>query len=283
MNKKPDEIAWLWSILTGKKTIIGIIICVVLAFLVTRPVFMKPLYESETLVYVPLTILNQQLSQQGIGFANEHEVDQYIQILKSSSVADSLINRFGLKGNQKKSQLYNQLESRIKIEKTRYSSVSIKVRDSNPEKAADMANQMVYLVETIKQQLFYPNRLEAMRYSKSLYEEKLPEVTKLENRLDSIEKDQTPLSLKNNWLYNKLKNSYNLELQELISRKNQYERAQKDFDTPLPKAYVISSAVAADKPVWPKPWFMCLLAAAGYLIIIVFIEIIKRDFRKETP
>lgn len=281
MSKKPEEIIWLLYILSDKKTIIGVIICLVLTFLVTRPVFIKPLYESETIVYVPLTSLNQQLSQQGIGFANEREVEQYIQILKSTSMADSLMNKFGLKGNQKKSKVYETLESRIKVEKTRYSSVSIKVRDNDPERAATMANYMVHLVEIIKQNLFYPNRLDAMLYSKGLFEQKASEMTKIENRLDSIEKHGTPLTLKNSWLYIKLTNTYKIELQELIGRKNEYEHIQKEFDSTLPKAYVIATGVAADKPVWPKPWLLCILAVTGYLIIILFIAIIKRDFRKE--
>jgi len=281
MNK-PDDISWLWRFLFTWRTAIGVIVCVLLAFLVTMPVVMKPVYESETIVYVPLTILTQQINQQGIGFANEHEVDSYIQILKSNTMADSLIKRFGLRENkgQNNSNLYKKLESRIKIEKTRYSSVSIKVRDQDPEKAAAMANSMIDLCEIIKQHLFYPNRLEALLYSKSLFEQKASEVAKLENELDSLEKHSSLPVLKNNWRYTKVMNIYKQELQELISRKNRYELAQKDCDTPLPRVYVISPAMATDKPEWPKRWLMCVLAAVGYLFIILVIEIIKRDTGK---
>jgi capsular polysaccharide biosynthesis protein len=74
-----------------KRALIGSIACALLVFIVTSPWLIKPLYESEVIVYVPLTILSQQLNQQGIGFASDREIDWYIQILKSNQLADSLI------------------------------------------------------------------------------------------------------------------------------------------------------------------------------------------------
>jgi uncharacterized protein involved in exopolysaccharide biosynthesis len=73
-----------------------------------------------------------------------------------------------------------------------------------------------------------------------------------------------------------------LELQELISRKDLYEREQKNFDTPLPKAYVISSAVPSQKPVSPRPKLYSVLGAGIYLFLFLTIQIIRRDIYKET-
>ena len=280
MNNNPGEIAQLWKAILTWKAAIGLIISVLLALVVTLPFVTKPVYESEAIVYVPLTIPNQQISQQGVGFAGEHEIDSYIQMLKSNILADSLIKHFGLKtySTDKTSPIYKQLESKIKIEKTRYGSVSIKVRDNNPDKAAEMANYIINLGESIKRNLLLSNREEALLYSKSLYEEKVEEITTLEKTIDSLE--QGGHSSKGNFKYDKVLAAYKLELEEFISRKNQYERAKKDFEAPLPKVYIVSPALALDQKVWPKRGLLCISVAVIYLILIVVIEIIKRDFSK---
>lgn len=279
MDKNKYEVFWISKVLLSKKVIFGLLICVTLVYLAASPLFTKPLYESEIIVYVPLTILSQQLNQQGIGFANSNEIDFYIQNLKSHMLLDSLIKRFSLKDNEchPNYSVYKKLESRIDIEKTRYNSVSIKVRDSNPNKAAAMANYMVSMGELVKQQLLYPNRKEALNYSKSLFEQKNVQVSIIENEIDSIERNDAS---KNSKPYIRLMSIYNQELQELITRKNQYERAQKDFNTPLPKVYIVSGAFASNKPVWPHPWMLCAIGLFGYLFIIIIIEIIKRDYKQ---
>ena len=270
---------WIWQILISKKVIGGLVLCTALVYVVSSPFITKPLYESETIVYAPLTILSQQLNQQGIGFANTYEIDSYIQILNSHLVMDSLILHFSLKdnSNQINSDLYRKMESRIKIEKTRYSSVSIKVRDHDPNKAAAMANYMVMVVEILKQKLFYPNRLEALDYSRSLLEQKALQVSNLEHNLDSLESTN---SNKTSRSYNRILNLYQQELQELNLRKNQYEHAQWEFNTPLPKAFVVSDAVVCNKPVWPHPWINCMIAIFSYVGIILILEIVKRDYKQ---
>lgn len=277
MDRKASEALWLWKLVFTIKTAIGIAITVMLVYLATMPALIKPIYESETILYIPLTNLNQQISQQGIGFANEHEVDLYIQILRSTVLADSMKKRLGITSNS----FYESLESNLKVEKTRYSSVSVKVRDTSPEKAAYMANLTVKLAESIKNALLYPNRKEAMLYNKSLYEQKILEVAGLKRKIDSLAL-HTGNPLKD-LDYEGAVTEYKLELQELIGRKNQYEHAMKDFDTPLPNIYVISAATAATKPSFPRRGLLCITAAFVYLCMYVTIEVIKRDLRKNIP
>jgi len=285
-----DDISWIWQAPILKNAIIGAVISALLVLLFTMPFIIKPNYESEVIVFVPLTILSQQLNQQGIGFASEKEIDWYIQILKSNHLADSLINRFNLINYYKidtsilgaKSRLYEKLDNKIQIEKTRYGSVSVKVRDNDPNRAAALANKIIDIGEIIKKNLFYRNRLESMKYVQRLYEQTIANVTLLEIKLDSLEKHKLDNKLRNSLLFDKTFKFYNLELQELISRKDLYEREQKNFDTPLPKAYVISSAVPSQKPVSPRPKLYSVLGAGIYLFLFLTIQIIRRDIYKET-
>ena len=47
--------------------LIGALIAAILTYFITSPIFIKPLYQSEALIYVPLIIPTKQIEQQGIG------------------------------------------------------------------------------------------------------------------------------------------------------------------------------------------------------------------------
>jgi uncharacterized protein involved in exopolysaccharide biosynthesis len=286
MEKRAEDMSWLWQKKLLKRASLGALGCALLVFIVTMPFIIKPLHESEVIVYVPLTILSQQLNQQGIGFASDREIDWYIQILKSNQLTDSLIKKYSLLTYFKidtsdidsKNQLYRKMESRIIIDKTRYGSVSIRVRDNDPKRAADMANEIIVLGEVIKRNLLFPNRQESMRYVTSLYNQKELEVERLQYTLDSLR--ETPRGSNSDYLYSKTLTLYNLELQELISRKGIFEREQKNFDTPLPMAYIISPAVPVSQTISPKRGLLMGAGAGIYLLFLFAFEIVRRDNRK---
>ncbi|MDP2889765.1 MAG: hypothetical protein Q8P34_12495 [Bacteroidota bacterium] len=286
MDKNFDDLSWLWQRSFVKWAALGSVACAILVFIATLPFIIKPLHESEVIVYVPLTILSQQLNQQGIGFASDREIDWYIQILKSNQLTDSLIKKYDLfsyfkidsSGFASKNQLYRKMETRIIIEKTRYGSVSKRVRDNDPKRAADMANEVIVLGEVIKRNLLSPNRQESMRYVTSLFNQKATDVARLEKSLDSLM--ESPPGAKKDYLYNKILTLYNLEFQELISRKSIYEREQKNFDTPLPMAYVISSAVPKSQVISPRRGLLMAAGIGIYLVVLLVFEIIRRDNRK---
>ncbi len=268
---------------------VGTAITMLAIFLVTLPGIIKPLYQSEVIVYAPLAILSQQLNQQGIGFGDEKEIDWYIQTLKSTLLADSLNKKFDLfhkfsidpQTPGAASKLYKKLGNRMHIEKTRYGSVSIKVLDSNPQLAADMANAIVSLGETIKKNMLFPNRFEAMSYAQNLYEQKASDILQLEKQMDSLRRFQSFVKSSDSPAYSKALKTYNLELPELVARKEMYERKKEELDTPLPGAYVISSAVPASDPVLPKRLLLIISGATVYLLLLAVIEIFKHDMRSD--
>jgi uncharacterized protein involved in exopolysaccharide biosynthesis len=263
------------------------------AYLVTSPLVMEPMFESESLIFVPLTILSKQIEQQGIGFASDREIDAHIQILESGQMRDSLIKQFNLaagygidpaKGGGR-SQLHRLLAARISIQKTRFSSVSIQVRDPDPAKAARMANAIVELGNHIKEDLLSANRKGSLDYARTLYDSKVIDVQNLEKRIDSIGNIREPMPASTRNLLSKLQTIYSTELQELAGRKNHLEREQRSFETGLPKAYVISAAIPGDRPVSPKRFLTVIAAALIYLFLLSVILIIRRDvkvdFRKD--
>lgn len=272
-----------------KTLAIGVVVTGILTWLVTSPLFVQPLYKAEALIYVPLTIPSKQIEQQGIGFASDIEIDGHIQIFQSGRLRDSLINRFNLAEKYAVdldetgglSKLYNKINSRIKFEKTRYSSVSVSVLDADPVQAAEMANGIVKLGDEIKEEILFENRRTVFMQTKMHYENKASDVKNLENRIDSLEKlvsEQVSGQNDSNLLF-KLKNQYAIELNEMLSRKNHLESAELDFKAELPKSYIVSKAIPPASPSKPPRKVITLAAMAAYIFILLVAEIIKQDVK----
>jgi uncharacterized protein involved in exopolysaccharide biosynthesis len=289
MNTPQQGLSWLFRKRFLILLITGAVITGTLVYLLSSPRIIKPLYQSEALIYVPLTVLTKQLEQHGIGFASDVEIDGHIQILQSARLRDSLISRFkldeemGIDKNQLggRSKIYELINKSIDFQKTRYNSVSIKVRDHDPEKAAAIANAVVELGDVIKEDILHANRKEVFLHAKTHFENKEQSVIELENRLDSLENALLTARNKqriNNELF-KLRTLYTIELHELAGRKNHLETIQRGFETALPSAYVISEALPEANPVWPKRFLWTGLAVLAYILFAIVIEAIKRDVR----
>jgi uncharacterized protein involved in exopolysaccharide biosynthesis len=272
-----------------KTLAIGIVVTGILTWLTTSPLFVQPLYRAEALIYVPLTIPSKQIEQQGIGFASDIEIDGHIQIFQSGRLRDSLINRFNLaekyavdlNNTGGLSQLYDKINSRIKFEKTRYSSVAVSVLDSDPVEAAKMANGIINLGDEIKEEILYENRRTVFMQAKLHYENKASDVRNLEERIDSVENlntERKPNRQDNNLLF-KLKNQYSFELSEMLSRKNHLELVKHDFNMELPKSYIVSEAIPPASPSWPPRKLITLAAIAAYIFLLLVIEIVKQDVK----
>ncbi len=265
--------------------IVGLLGSFVLVYMFTAPFFVRPLYRSEAIIYVPLTLFSEQFKQHGIGFASDAEIDGYIQILYSTRLLDSLaanhdlahiyeIDRNATGGDQR---LHQKIRSRINIEKTRYNAVSVQASDPDPARAAAMANDIVRLGDVIKEDLLLENRLAAYAFAHDLYQQKLHEVEFLEDKmmaLDSvtyIRPADRPFGAYRDQL------TYESLVIELAERRNRYEAIRKSLDVPLPQSYVVSTATEPYNPAWPPRLILSASAAVIFAVLFVAIELIRKD------
>jgi uncharacterized protein involved in exopolysaccharide biosynthesis len=261
----------------------GMFVTGFLSYFVTSPAFIKPMYRSEAIIYVPLTLFTQQFEQQGIGFGSNPEIDGHIQILRSTQLLDSLDQQFDISGNwnmnvsddQGRNRFYQKIQSRIDISKTRYGSVSISVKDHDPDRAAEMANTIARLGDVIKEDILLENRLNAYHFARELFEQKESEIIVIEERL-KMDENERELHSPGTESFRQ-RTFYEAELWELTARKNQYEKLRKSLETPLPRSYIVSPAIASHAPSWPPRILITIGAILTYIIIVLFIQIIRKD------
>lgn len=285
MKESTDEFSWLFQPRFFLRLIAGMFITGLLAMFLFSSLFVKQLYQSEALIYVPLTLFKVQYEQQGVGFASDHEIAGHIQTLRSSVILDSLVCSFGLFGEKElkesdpaeRSRLYKTLKSRISIEKNRYHSVSVKVKDTDPQQAADMANTIVRLGDVVKNNMLFENKLAAVNFSKEQYLMKQREMEEIEKYMHLIFSGKRNLNPEEMMEMKKAEAIYFMELEELLVRKNHYNTLLQSLETSLPHSYIISPAVASFDIVWPRRWIISLALAFGFAILYIFYEILKKD------
>ncbi len=305
MDRSGFDISWLFRLNFIKWVAGGAAGIFLLVLLLTSPLIIRPLYQSEAIIYVPLTLFSRQYEQLGVGFGNNEEIDAHIQILSSSQMLDSLdavfslSEKLGIDMNDPggRSRYYRIAGSRITAGKTRYGSVSVRVRDKDREYAAEMANRIVELGDLIKEDILLENRLAAYNFAKELYSEKLEETLEMERQIMEQEGILTVQRLRDGTadisfaeIFGHAEGvdgatpdvirqltTYEAELWNLISLKNNYERVRKSLETPIPRSYIISPAVIAEKPAWPPRLIIAFAAVIAYVIIMVFIRIVRMD------
>ncbi|MGB1104126.1 MAG: Wzz/FepE/Etk N-terminal domain-containing protein [Crocinitomicaceae bacterium] len=151
-----DLIAFLWS--KRKALIIVTIIAAIASIGVS--LMMTPYYMSRAVVFPTKSNsvdFNSNSRNSVVEFGDEADAERLLQVLISPEIRDSLTRKYDLYEHYEidsneahaKFEFQKAYEGNIKFNRTRYNSINIDVYDTDPETAADMANDIVRLVDTV--------------------------------------------------------------------------------------------------------------------------------------
>lgn len=286
------------------------VIAAVLGAVFSGPFFITPLYRSEAVAY-PANINS---------YSDESETEQMLQLLQSQDITDSVIARFDLMKVYKidpnykfwRTALHTEYRQNVKIRKTPYEAIAITVRDADPDRAADMAGEILKL---------YDHKVGSLHKSKykeviSMYEEQL----RLKRRvIDSLQERLYVLGTEYGLI------DYSVQSQEIMRgylrtvygtttanintrgveelKKNiekhggelltiiemlqhesrtfvdiklDLESAQRFYNANLTYSNIISKPFPSDKKAFPVRWIIVAFSALGALLlsllVIFFIE-----------
>jgi uncharacterized protein involved in exopolysaccharide biosynthesis len=304
-NSKSTNLHLLKLVLLHKKRIL--IFCL-LAFLgsivFTMPQFIAPQYRSEVIFYPPNTSSNKTLIQYDVRFGSDKEIDQHIQLLKSSLVRDSVIKKFKLiehysiDTSQKiwAYRLNKEYDEKINIDRTRYNALSVSVLDTDSKLAAKMANDIVVIADELKASILRKNLQAALRNLEMDYNKKVKEFDAFADNINRIIKDKNVggLNLKNQSFVDRMKkqidvirelttndaNDYDLKKQynyesmlaQLAELQSSYEQASSNLNNNFPTCYVISPAHVSNKKESPNRTLLVLLTVGlAFLFSILWI------------
>jgi len=290
---------------------IAAVVSIVVAFLMT------PIYKSTAIVF-PAATSTVSFSEQrnakaaAMDFGEEEQAEQLVQILQSSRIRDKIINQFDLMKHydidtsdaNKHFKLMEKYGDHFVFARTRYGSIQIDVYDRDPVKAAEMANKIVDLIDTVKNNMVAERTwpaFEINRRKKDLLDQDLRDVlvkmdsladmgvVSLEGRTNLFQayidarseedrvflRKQIDVNLKYGAKFDALEQIRDEKIVKLEKFLDSYEQAESDANAVFNHKFVVERAVVADKKDKPKRLIIVLLSTIGAFIFMVFVLLIN--------
>ncbi|BDX37737.1 hypothetical protein CYCD_10920 [Tenuifilaceae bacterium CYCD] len=232
--------------------VVAFIVSALAAFLIT------PKFKATAIIYPP--VANQaskelitENKQEGLTvFGETEEAEQFLQILSSRTLKDSVIARLNLMDHwdikpsniHKMHEVYSKFDQNIRTKPTQYQSVIIEVMDSDPEMAARIANAVVDISDTLMRSAKSQVAKKALaaleeQYNKGLEEMKTAEdsltfvmqqgVVHLKKQTEQYYKDYTKALLTNDKKAIGILEKQIKPLQEYGSRYERYRNEVQDM------------------------------------------------------
>lgn len=271
----------------------------------------KSLFNTNKLIFVdPLEIGNENQTDQMLQILNSNIIrDKIIEKY-------DLMNHYGIKENQKYkfTHLYKEYKFKIKFHRTEYNAVLINVLDSDPHYAMQIANDMATLFDSTMNSIqkdyamkaleIVENEYNLLNKEKNILEDSLKTITKngiynydiqintlseqlaieiskgnnngvqnIEKRIDEINK------------YKEIIEDLNIKIaqqrQDLSLIKSKYNEAKIDATQTIPHKFVVTSAVASEKPYYPIRWIIVTITMISTFLLLILIVIFIEYFSEQ--
>lgn len=209
-------------------------------------------------------------------FGYEIESEQLLQLLESKSMRDKTIDKFELYNYYKVDTLEKgwrdiaalKYIGDVDFMRSKYLSIVINVRTTNPQLSADIANYQVQEVNKFREEIFFANRTAEFENVKKEYfknESKLARIRDsiylvkggkqdlLYNFIENLNNENyDPSGFVNDPRLESLIRDYRFELTKNVKLKESYDKMQKLLEDPLPSVYSIDRALPSFKKVSPS-------------------------------
>ena len=245
-------------------------------------------------------------------YGETEDAERLLQILNSDRIRKRIIEKYDLwmhyDINQStagaQSLLGKEYNSNVDSRLTRYGSIEVAVLDRDPKQAADMANDIAFLADSVANRLRNERAQEALVYAGSSLSQVQTEIQVMENELgklyelgiydfatqieglneqyataiakgananaEKIHKQMAKISTHANE-FNKLSNLIEAAYEREAILKKRFELMKLDAETQMPSAFVVDYAAPADKKSKPIRWLIVVMSVASTLALALLI------------
>jgi len=314
-----------------KPLIIVTFLSAVAAAIFSAPMFIPPKYQS-TVVLFPATTNSVSSALLGernaytadiLEFGKEEEAEQMLQILYSDEIRDKVVRKFNLMDHYdiapdskyRMTALYKEFSSNITYRRTEYMSVEITVLDTDPNLAADIANEIAVLLDSVKSRVQKERAYEGLRIVEKEYKNLRREVKAMEDSLrdlrvkgihdyegqSAVLSEQIATAMIENrnsvaddlqarldtlakygGAYTSLRDQLKYRYEELNLLKTRYEEAKVDAEVSLPHKFIVNEAFPAEKKSYPIRWLIVAMSTMGGFVLTLLVIIVLDTLRKAT-
>jgi len=302
-------------------TIIGAIVSIIVAFTIT------PRFKSTVIMFpassssISNDLLSTNNSRKNIlKFGEEEEVEQMLQVLHSDRIRDRIIEKFNLLEHYeidsteqyKLTKLHKKFGDNVTFKRTEFMSIEIEVLDSDPELAADIANDIASLVDTAMSKMQKNRAKMVLGIVERQYFDLIDQIKVMEDSIDiirskgvnnyesqaevfndalataiiqgkttNIKKLEEKISILSKYggQYVAIRDRLIYEIERLSNLKQKYIEAKIDAEHELPYKYIVDGAVAAEKKSKPIRWLIVSLSTFSSfvfaLILLILIDVLR--------
>lgn len=304
------------------------VLAAVASTIFSSPIFIPPKFESTVIMFptstasVSKALLSQnpQGKQDLLQFGEEEQAEQLLQILNSDEIRDRIVNKYGLMAHYgidssaqyRYTKLFKEYESNIKFKRTEFQSVRVDVLDTDPIMAADIANDIAALVDSVKNRMQQERAYKAMLIAETEYFGMRDYVQELEDSLNALRamgindyesmaerfteyyakailegnqramsrlEEQLSVLSKYGGAYVSIRDILEHEKKQLSHLRVKYKEAKVDAEQTLPHKFIVNNAVPAEKKSYPVRWLIVLVSTVSAFLFALLIIIASENIR----
>jgi len=298
-----------------RKIILGVTGVAIVAAIVIS-LLMTPMFKSTAIVFpaatntVSFSEQSQAKAKSG-DFGEEEHAEQLLQILQSARIRNRVVLQFDLLkhyeiDNDDENKFYKlgkEYSSHIQFTRTRYGSIRIDVSDRDRELAAEIANKIVDLIDTVKNEMIKERTIPAFEINSRKRDMLETDKKAILAELDSLSrmgvvssevranlnsdyakaqgqdrafiKNQIDVNQQYGARYDGLEILRDEKIIKMTKFEDSYEQSESDANALFNHKFVVEPAVVADKKDKPKRMIIVLLAAFGAFFFIVLLLLVK--------
>lgn len=315
INQKEHQniLLFIWK----KRKIITIVTAIGFVVSIVVSLFLTPLFKSTAIVF-PAATSTVSFSEQAnakaaaMDFGEEEQAEQLVQILQSSRIRNKIVHQFDLMNHYeidaddsyKQHKLGKAYSNHILFTRTRFGSIQIDVLDRDPVLSAQIANKIVQLIDTVKNDMVRERTVPAFEINQRKKDMLVIEKDAILAEMDSLSKlgvvsiegranlfsaynnsknaadrkffkDQIDINLLYGAKFDGLEMVRDEKIVKLTKFEDAYEQAESNANTLFNHKFIVEPAVVADKKDKPKRLIIVLLATMGTFIFIVFLLLVR--------
>ena len=228
----------------------------------------KPLYKSSAVLFptssnrLSKAIMDYHYSLDFMDYGIERDCEYAIQILSSKRMQQAVCEHFNLmehyaiKGAHPQFRLEKQYKSNISVKRTDFLGVEIGVLDQDPQWAADIANYMASMYDTLCHEIHADRAESAATVMNGV-------VAAMEQEIDSLASNKAQGG---KWKEQLIAD----KCEQLADLQTRAMQTNIDKGLEVSYKYLVDEAIPADKKAYPKRLLIVLAGTLGAVVVCIF-------------
>lgn len=254
-------------------------------------------------------------------FGEEEEAEQMLQILSSEEIKNRIAVKFDLMKHygidstcdQKRTMLENEFQNNITLKRTELMSVKIEVLDKDPVMAANIANDIAALHDSVKIRIQKDRISKALSIVEKEYKDKINYVNSLSDSIrmfnsfglydyesqSEVMNEQYAIAIskgdsramksleeklkvigKYGSAYLAVRDQLELQQTQLNLLQTKYEETKVDAEQQLPQKFIVSQAFPAEKRTYPIRWLIVSVSTVSTLILAILVILLIENINE---